>query len=88
VTQTIGTAATFKGNDAVYATVTSTATCSTGKMVGGGANVSNPNVAKKVAVVLQSYPSGAAVWTATAVLVYVNGNGSPPSVTAYALCAQ
>src|SRR6476646_3298826 len=87
VTRVTGTAAGFAGNDVLGATVTGTATCASGKLVGGGGDV-NGNNAKKYAAITSSYPSSATVWTVTATLVAGSfANGSPPSLTPYALCA-
>jgi hypothetical protein len=87
VTRVTGTAAGFAGNDLLGATVTATATCASGKLVGGGGDV-NGNNAKKYAAITSSYPSSATVWTVTATLVAGSfANGSPPSLTPYALCA-
>jgi hypothetical protein len=88
VTIVTGTAAGFNGNDVLGDTVTGTATCASGTLVGGGGNITANN-AKKYAVITSSYPSSSTVWTVTATLVagtFVNGN--PPSLTAYALCAN
>jgi hypothetical protein len=68
--------------------VTSTATCSSGKMVGGGANITGNDATRTLAAVTSSYPSAAATWTATATAFVHTANGSPPSITAYALCAS
>jgi collagen type I alpha len=88
VTIVAGTAGAFPGNAAVGATVTSTATCASGKLVGGGANITGNDAAHTIAAVTSSYPSAAATWTATATAFVHTANGSPPSVTAYALCAS
>jgi len=85
VTIVAGTAGAFPGNAAIGATVTSTATCSSGKMVGGGANITGNDAAHTIAAVTSSYPSAAATWTATATAFVHAANGTPPSVTAYAL---
>jgi hypothetical protein len=83
-----GTAAAFAGNAIVGDTVTATASCSTGTMVGGGANIAGNSATKQIAAVTASYPSAADTWTVVATEVVHAGNGSPPSVTAYALCAS
>ena len=70
------------------APVSATATCSTGKMVGGGANITGNSAGNAIAAVISSYPTAAATWTATATEVIHASNGSPPLVTAYALCAS
>jgi hypothetical protein len=57
-------------------------------MVGGGANITGNSAANTLAAVTSSYPSAAATWTATATSFLHASNGSPPSVTAYALCAS
>jgi len=88
VTIVTGAAAGFNGNDVLGDTVTATATCASGKVVGGGGNITGNN-AKKYAVITSTYPSSGTVWTVTATLVagtFVNGN--PPSLTAYAICAS
>jgi hypothetical protein len=38
--------------------------------------------------VTASFPSAANTWTATAMELIHTSNGAPPTVTAYALCAQ
>ena len=88
VTLATGTPAQFAGSAAVGATVTATATCTTGTMISGGASVTNPDVTKKVAAILVSRQTAANQWTATAVIVAVPGSGSTPSITAYATCVS
>jgi hypothetical protein len=88
VTIVAGTAGAFAGNAAVGTAVTSTATCASGKLVGGGANITGNDPAHTLAAVTSSYPSAAATWTATATAFLHAANGSPPSITAYALCAS
>jgi Collagen triple helix repeat (20 copies) len=88
VTIVTGTAVAFTGNAAVGATVTATATCASGTMVGGGANITGNSTSNHMAVVTASYPSATSTWTAIATEVLHFANGSAPSVTAYALCAQ
>jgi len=88
VTIVTGMAGAFPGNAAVGATVTSTASCSSGTMVGGGADITGNSAARTLAAVTSSYPSAAATWTATATAFVHTANGSPPSITAYALCAS
>ena len=77
----------FGGNDPVGTQLTATATCSTGKMIGGGINITN-TAASNIAATVKSFPSAATTWSATAEIVVHTANGSPPSFTAYALCAS
>jgi hypothetical protein len=87
VTIVTGTAAGFAGNGQLGDTVTATATCASGKLVAGGGNITGNN-AKHYAAITSSYPSSATVWTVTATLLAGSfANGSPPSLTPYALCA-
>ena len=87
MTVVTGTAAGFAGNDGLGATVTGTATCTSGKLVGGGGDI-NGNNAKHYAAITSSYPSSATTWTVIATIVAgLNTNGNPPSLTPYALCA-
>jgi hypothetical protein len=79
--------------------VTATATCPVGKiLLGGGGQATNGTVTAglqgKVAL-QESYPSGAATWTAVGVVTHDSGNGSPVTtlgagnvmtVTAYVIC--
>jgi hypothetical protein len=88
VTQVTGTAGAFAGNAAVGTSVTVTAQCSTGTMVGGGADITGNDATRTIAVVTSSYPTAADTWTVIATVVLHAANGTPPSVTAYALCAQ
>jgi hypothetical protein len=83
-----GTPVTFAGNAAVNSTVSATATCPSGTMVGGGSLISGNDATHSIAAVTASYPSSAQVWTATATIMFHVANGQPPSVTAYALCAS
>jgi hypothetical protein len=88
VSRATGTTAGFGGNDNVGATRTATATCSSGHIVSGGGDV-NGNNDKHYAVLTSSYPSSATTWTVVATLFGgTDANGSPPSLTAYALCAS
>ncbi|MFL5682441.1 MAG: hypothetical protein ACJ77O_04795, partial [Chloroflexota bacterium] len=82
-----GTAVGFDGNDLLGATVTATATCTTGKLVSGGGNVTGNNV-KHYAVITSSFPNTTATtWTVVATIVAgSHAPGNPPSLTAYALC--
>jgi hypothetical protein len=57
-------------------------------MVGGGAKVTGNTTTNATAVVAQSYPSAASVWTAQAVVMLRAQNGSAPTLTAYVICAQ
>jgi Collagen triple helix repeat (20 copies) len=88
VTIVTGTAVAFAGSAAVGATVTATATCASGTLMGGGANITGNSTSNHMAVVTASYPSATSTWTAIATEVLHFANGSPPSVTAYALCEQ
>ena len=81
-----GTTTGFAGNENLGATVTATATCTTGTLVSGGGDVNGNNV-KHYAAITSSYPSSATTWTVTATIVAgSHANGNPPSLTAYALC--
>ena len=79
---------TFAGNAAVGSTVSATATCPSGTMVGGGSLISGNSAANAIAAVIASYPASSQVWTASATIMFHFANGQPPSVTAYALCAN
>ena len=79
---------TFAGNAAVGSTVSATATCPSGTMVGGGSLISGNSATHAIAAVAASYPSSSQDWTATATIIFHFANGQPPSVTAYALCAD
>jgi hypothetical protein len=57
-------------------------------MVGGGAKITGNSTANATAVIQDTYPSGALTWSATAIETVHAGNGSPPSVAAYAICAN
>jgi hypothetical protein len=57
-------------------------------MVGGGASVTGNSASNAIAAVTSSFPSAANTWTATATELIHTANGAPPSITAYALCAQ
>jgi hypothetical protein len=88
VTIVQSTAAGFNGNAVLGDTVTQTATCASGKVVGGGGDISGNN-SRKYAAITSSYPSSGTVWTVTATLL--NGTfagGLPPSLTVYAVCAS
>jgi len=86
VTRQVGTTDAFTGNENTGATVTATATCSTGRLVSGGGDVNGNNV-KHYAAITSSYPSSATTWTVIATIVAgTNANGNPPSLIAYALC--
>ena len=83
-----GTTDAFAGNENTGATITATATCSSGVLVSGGGDVNGNNV-KHYAAITSSYPSSATTWTVIATIVAgTNANGNPPSLTAYALCAS
>jgi len=87
-----GTTTGFTGNDGLGATVTATATCSTGTIVSGGGRVTGngdgtPGNDRHFAALTASYPSSATTWTVIATIVSgTQANGNPPSLTAYALC--
>jgi hypothetical protein len=83
-----GTSATFGGNNTLGEEQTVTATCTTGKFIGGGVTVTGNKAANGIATVTKSYPSSTTVWTAAAVITVHVANGSPPVVQAYALCAS
>ena len=89
MTRETGATTGFAGNDGLGATVTATATCTTGTLVSGGGDVTDNN-AKHYAAITASHPNGAATtWTVTATIVAGSqANGNPPSLTAYALCAS
>jgi hypothetical protein len=70
-------------------TVTATATCSSGVLMGGGgvAMLSDGSSPFK-GVLTQSYPSTASTWTVVGVVEDANLNGSRRlNVTAYAVCS-
>ena len=77
-----GTTAGFDGNDGLGATVTATATCTTGTLVSGGGNVTDNNAGKHYAAITSSYPSSDGdTWTVVATIVAGNhANGNPPSL--------
>jgi len=81
-------ASTFTGSAAVGATVNATATCATGKAIGGGADITGNSAANAIAVLIQTKPSSATAWTATATEVVHASNGSPPSLVAWVVCAS
>ena len=88
VARVTGAANGFAGNDGLGATQTATATCSSGKVVGGGGDV-NGNNPRHFAGITSSYPSSATTWTVIAtILAGTQVNGNPPSVTAYAVCVS
>jgi hypothetical protein len=78
----------FGGNDGLGTTVTATATCTTGTLISGGGDVNNTNVGKHYAAITSSYPSSdGETWIVVATNVAgTQVNGSPASLTAYALC--
>ena len=89
VNREVGGDDTFAGNANLGATLTVTATCSSGRLVSGGGDVTGNNV-KHFAVISSSYPSNATTWTVVATIVagtQANGATHRP-LTAYALCAS
>jgi hypothetical protein len=90
VTIQTGTAVQFGSNDNVGAIVTANASCSSGQLLGGGANIAGNNASRKIAAVTASYPNPdtANTWTVVATVVVWQANGSPPTVTPYALCGS
>jgi len=86
VTIVTGGSATPTGSDAVGTLVGPvTATCTTGTLVGGGANVTN-TAGKLIVAVTSSYPSASNTWSAAGTVVH--GSANPPTLTVYALCAH
>jgi len=67
-------------------TPASAATCSTGKLVGGGASTSVSGTEFQGAIA-DSYPSSSTTWTAEAI-VTATGSSGHLAVKAYALCAE
>ena len=65
-------------------TGTATVSCSTGVVLGGGAQVANAGTT--IGVLLSSYPSSATQWTAQAVIV-ASGTGAV-TITPWVLCSQ
>jgi hypothetical protein len=89
VTIVTGEKETFPTTNNVGATQTSTASCTTGQLVGGGANISdNGTGSTQVVALTASYPSDPTTWTAVATVLFFRANGATPSVTAYAICAS
>jgi len=71
--------------------VTATATCATGTLVSGGGIVTNNwNQGRRFAALTSSYPTSATTWTVTATIIggSFSQNGGPPSLDAFALCAD
>jgi hypothetical protein len=66
-------------------TVTATATCAAGKVLGGGAQVTATAPLQRTAL-LQSYPSSTTVWTGVGVALAALGAGNTMSVQAFVLC--
>jgi len=69
-------------------TVTSTATCPSGRVLyGGGATVATGDPEKDKAVLVTSAPTSTTLWTATAVVQRAAlASGQTMTVTAVALC--
>jgi hypothetical protein len=90
VTIVTGETKTFAARNNVGVSLTSTASCSTGQLLGGGANIANNgNNLSEVVALTTSYPSDSSTWTATATVVFSGpGAGPTPSITAYALCSS
>ena len=80
-----GTVQTSAANPTAGTAVTATATCASGKLLGGGARVTAPGQTQRV-VLAQSYPSSATVWTAVGVVITTMTGGNTMSVQAFALC--
>ena len=76
---------TSAANPAIGTSTTATATCSTGKLVGGGGRVTHTTVAQP-GQIKQSYPSSATVWTVVGGPSVTNSGGATITVQAYALC--
>jgi hypothetical protein len=57
-------------------------------MVGGGGNITGNSASNAIATITASYPSSGTVWTVVGSEVLHAANGSPPSVTAYVVCAH
>ena len=61
--------------------------CPAGKtLLGGGAKVTTTATQLSRAVLVSSYPSGAAQWTAVGVTSAALGAGNTMTVTAYVIC--
>ncbi|MBI5457963.1 collagen-like protein [Candidatus Kaiserbacteria bacterium] len=70
------------------AQVTATATCPTGVLLGGGANVTNSSGTSNGSVILSSsYPSDATTWTAVGTVRAVLAASAEMVVQAFALCS-
>jgi len=83
----VSNAATSAANAAVNTLTTATASCPAGKvLLGGGAQVTTTATQKSRAVLVSSYPSAAATWSATVVATVALGAGITMTVTAYAVC--
>jgi hypothetical protein len=57
-------------------------------MIGGGAQVTGNSAAHDIADITTSYQSATNTWRAIATVVVHAANGSPPTLTAYAICAH
>ena len=77
---------TFSTTAALGATITATATCASGKLLGGGGAVAGNN-ARHYAALTSSYPSSATTWTVVATILAGSLRaGGAPTVTASVLC--
>jgi hypothetical protein len=65
--------------------VPATATCTTGKALGGGAQVTTSGPAQRV-VLAESYPSSATVWTAIGTVITALTANNTMTVRAYVIC--
>ena len=66
---------------------TATVSCPLGKvLLGGGAEVTTTAAQKSRAILVSSYPSAAASWTAIGVANAALGAGNTMTVKAYAVC--
>ena len=76
------------GSAVVGSFVTATVSCTTGKMLSGGANITGDGTSGGNMVLIGSYPSSTTVWTAVAQVTVAHGTGSAPSLVVYAFCGQ
>ena len=87
-TRVVGPPVTSAANAARNTVVTATATCVTGVLLGGGAQVTTTAAQKERAQLVSSYPSSTTVWTALGVVsIAALGAGQTMTVQAYALCS-
>jgi len=85
-----GTSVQFGASPAVGVTASATATCASGKAVGGGATITHATggSAKQWAALTESKMVSTNQWTATATIMVSANGGTPPSIQAYVICAS